>query len=167
MTSKADVDTALALGWKLMDAPVDPQGNPKVWVSKEGKMKADETNLSECLTYMRQMGAIPLKNEELLYLSHLYNRAVEGFKKDGKVLLNLEDLKHVFTFAKKGLTADWIPVAQLEPADKQKVFMAGSEVAGWGYYDKETKNFVDYEAGDIDNGAITHWMPSPPLPKEV
>lgn len=62
----------------------------------------------------------------------------------------------------------WIPVTERLPEDSRGVILCTrSRIVGVGFYDKNTRNWVQYYSGGGICVEVTHWMPLPEAPKEV
>ena len=62
---------------------------------------------------------------------------------------------------------EWIPVKDRLPEDSVAVNLhTRSGVVGTGFYDKQTKSWVQCYSGGSLVVDVTHWMPMPEPPKE-
>ena len=62
----------------------------------------------------------------------------------------------------------WIPVTERLPKDSGGVILCTrSRNVGVGFYDKNTRNWVQHYSGGGICVDVTHWMPLPEPPKEV
>ena len=60
----------------------------------------------------------------------------------------------------------WIPVTDRLPEDSRGVILCTrSRIVGVGFYDKNTRNWVQNYSGGGIFIAVTHWMPLPEPPK--
>ena len=95
---------------------------------------------------------------------------MDAFQKKAEISLqkSLEPSGKVCKFVGGRAEQKWIPVTERLPEDSSGVILCTrSRIVGVGFYDKDTRNWVQHYSGGGICVEVTHWMPLPEPPKEV
>ena len=98
-------------------------------------------------------------------LIELQKDAFFNWKLRGEGRLIAEIADHLIA---NGVTIQkWIPVSERLPEDSRGVILCTrSRIVGVGFYDKNTRSWVQHYSGGGICVDVTHWMPLPEPPKE-